>query len=175
MRSNEKLRDLASKMTQPGPWRVVKQRGVTPVEYNIIDGNGMWIAHLGVSPLADAKYLAAVSPDVALALLDEIGRLELEHRQNGIIISNVNEAIGRAGIHCAITFWDAIDRISAERRAALAHAERLTGIIGKLLASAHPNERDHPAMSRAWREAEATLADPGDTSLDEPEPEGVPG
>jgi hypothetical protein len=48
-----------------------------------------------------------------------------ELRENRAIISNVNEAIRRAGIHCALTFWDAIDQIATQRnelRAALLEA-----------------------------------------------------
>jgi hypothetical protein len=46
-----------------------------------------------------------------------------EHRsQNAAVISAVNDAIGRAGIHCAITFVEAIDQIAKERDEAIERA-----------------------------------------------------
>lgn len=70
-----KLRALAETVTQPGPWAIRVRTGFAPTEYSILDGNGMWFADLGASPLGDAEYLAAVSPSTVIALLDEIDRL----------------------------------------------------------------------------------------------------
>lgn len=38
-----------------------------------------------------------------------------EFNANRNILASVNDAINRAGIHCAITFAEAIDRIALER------------------------------------------------------------
>lgn len=70
--AHDKLRDLASKFTQPGPWRIVALK----TGFSILDRHDMWLADLGKSPIGDARYIAAMSPDVVLALLDRIDALE---------------------------------------------------------------------------------------------------
>jgi hypothetical protein len=52
---------------------------------------------------------------------------------DGRIISEVNAAVGRAGIHCAITFVEAIDQIARERDAATSEGERLMARQQELL------------------------------------------
>lgn len=81
-------------------------------------------------------YLCTVEP--ARALAAQIRRLESErdeararNRENGTIIAAVNEAVGRAGIHCAVTLWEAVDQIAAERNAAGGALAR----IGEVLAA----------------------------------------
>lgn len=44
-----------------------------------------------------------------------IEELILERRENGTILASVNEAINRAGIHCAVTYSEAIGMIAAQR------------------------------------------------------------
>ncbi len=48
-----------------------------------------------------------------------------DHRFNGTCLSKVNDAIGRAGIHSALYYWDAIDQIAAERDALHARVTEL--------------------------------------------------
>lgn len=48
-------------------------------------------------------------------LAREIDGLRIELEAFRALHSSVNEAIGRAGIHCAVTFAEAIDQIAAER------------------------------------------------------------
>lgn len=66
-----KLRKLASAAPQPGPWKRLKDDSA---EYRIVDANGFWVAAVGRDP-KDAAFIAACSPDVMLALLDELDRL----------------------------------------------------------------------------------------------------
>ena len=95
MTDHAHLRELAEKAT-PGPWKVNDLR-------NAPDGNrdciwvdarferGGWVTYrtvaemdedTGLNPvwgIADAEYIAAVNPDVVLALLDELAN----YRVNG--------------------------------------------------------------------------------------------
>lgn len=71
-KAKTKLRKLAEGMTQPGPYRIDSVKMLDGLEHTILDGNGFWLCAMGRSPRGDARYLAAVSPDVVLALLDEI-------------------------------------------------------------------------------------------------------
>lgn len=68
------LRDLARDAT-PGPWSVSKSaKGTTPngaPYYLILDGDRMWVADVGPAP-KDAAFIAACSPEVIVALLDEV-------------------------------------------------------------------------------------------------------
>lgn len=64
--------------------------------------------------------------------------------------------------------WDVADVYNEMRRhlrlvpKLLAEVERLRAELANVLASAVPNERDHPTMSKAWKRAEAFLAGEGD-------------
>lgn len=73
----------------------------------------------------------------------EVDRLTLEHRRHGQILSDVNEAIGRAGIHCAITLVEALDRIREERDSLRAEVERMRPVY---------------EAAKAWRHFEGTVA-----------------
>ena len=42
-------------------------------------------------------------------------RAEADAKLGNEIAAKVNDAINRAGIHCALYFWEAIDQIAAER------------------------------------------------------------
>lgn len=64
-----KLRKLAASATQPGLWSVSEEHPNL-----ILDANGFWLAAVGRDP-KDAAFIAACSPDVVLALLDEVERL----------------------------------------------------------------------------------------------------
>lgn len=63
------------------------------------------------------------------ALRRAYSELLIEHRQNGVIMSNVNDAVNRAGIHCAIYWWEAIDQIAGERDQLRADLDRVTGFV----------------------------------------------
>lgn len=52
-----------------------------------------------------------------------------DHTANQNILASVNAAINRAGIHYAVTFAEAIDRIAAERDRAVAECQRLKQTI----------------------------------------------
>ena len=76
----DQLRALAQAAT-PGPWRVEAQghasQGVARVNnLEVAPPDSVELAHCAT----DAAYIAAVSPDVVLALLDEVERLRLLSR-----------------------------------------------------------------------------------------------
>lgn len=77
---------------------------ITVAECHRCKGQG-WIA-------APDAHEVATQLDAAIEVSQ---RLDQERRENGSIISRVNDAIGRAGIHCALFFWDAIDQLAADR------------------------------------------------------------
>jgi hypothetical protein len=79
----------------------------------------------------------------------ECERMRAERDENGSIISKVNDAIGRAGIHCAITFWEAIDQIAAERDRLQSRAANLTSEDREALIDAQRWERALRAVVRA--------------------------
>lgn len=58
---------------------------------------------------------------------------EMTSRENGSILSKVNDAIGRAGIHCAIFYWEAIDQIAEERDASRLRVVELERRLGDCL------------------------------------------
>lgn len=64
------LRELATAATQPGPWSLSEDEPGT-----VLDANGMWLADVGPAPHDDA-FIASMSPEVALGLLDEIDTLK---------------------------------------------------------------------------------------------------
>jgi hypothetical protein len=65
------LRALALAATQPGPWTVVKEpQGKGRASYRVVDSNGFYLADFDDAP-HDAAFVAAASPDVVIALLDE--------------------------------------------------------------------------------------------------------
>ncbi len=67
----DKLHDIASSATQPGPWsRNENDRG----ESTVVDADGMWVAKVGAAA-ADATFIAACSPDVILSLIAEVRAL----------------------------------------------------------------------------------------------------
>lgn len=66
----QKLRALAEAATQPGPWVSVVQDG----NATVLDAHGMWVADCGAAP-EDAEFIAAVSPDVVIAMLDDNAQL----------------------------------------------------------------------------------------------------
>ncbi len=72
------LRDLAQAAT-PGPWRV-EARGHAPQQVARV--NNLEVAppdHVELSHWTiDADYISAMSPDVVIALLDEINRLRAD-------------------------------------------------------------------------------------------------
>ncbi len=69
------LRALALAATQPGPWAARRElQGKGRHSYRVIDTNGFWVADFDDAP-HDAAFVAAASPDVVLALLDECERL----------------------------------------------------------------------------------------------------
>jgi hypothetical protein len=72
--NHKTLRSLAERATQPGPWTV--DTGCAPYlgARCVIDANGFWVADVDDAP-HNAAYIAAASPDVVLALLDEVERL----------------------------------------------------------------------------------------------------
>jgi hypothetical protein len=53
---------------------------------------------------------------------------------------------------------DAVVRLNAQHKRIAA----LEAGLRNVLSSAHPNERDHPTMSKAWRWAEGLLSNGGD-------------
>lgn len=70
----EKLRALAEAVTQPSPWEYVEdERGRCAVN----DCNDLWVADCGMAT-AEAKYIAAASPDNIIALLDILKHYQLE-------------------------------------------------------------------------------------------------
>lgn len=77
------------------------------------------------------RYRArALNAESTLARVVESGERDYEAaiRQRDdarAICSKVNEAINRAGIHCAVYYWEAIDQIAADRDAAIAEVQRL--------------------------------------------------
>ncbi|MGE0206143.1 MAG: hypothetical protein AB7E70_19530 [Hyphomicrobiaceae bacterium] len=66
----DRLRRITDATSQPSPWRVDKQQD----RYVVLDRDSMWICDVGRDPL-QAKFIAAASPDVVLALLDRIATL----------------------------------------------------------------------------------------------------
>lgn len=60
------LRKLAAEATQPSPWSVSKRHPNL-----ILDANGFWLADVGPAP-KDAAFIAAMSPEVVIALLDHV-------------------------------------------------------------------------------------------------------
>lgn len=76
------LRDLAKAAT-PGPWRVEAQ-GHAPQQVARVNNlevappDSVELAHCAT----DAAYIAAVSPDVVIALLAEVDRLRLLLRES---------------------------------------------------------------------------------------------
>lgn len=102
---------------------------------------------------ADARHTADLAE---VARLDsEVAKLRVDAKQNGQILSNVNEAIGRAGIHCAITFVEAIDQIRAERDQLRAECERMRAVYEAAKACiAHQKTADVAHLRDGWlREA----------------------
>ena len=76
------LRDLAQAAT-PGPWRVEAQghasQEVARVNnLEVAPPDSVELAHCAT----DAAYIAAVSPDVVLGLIDEVDRLRLLLRES---------------------------------------------------------------------------------------------
>lgn len=75
IKSNEELRKLALAAT-PGPWGNQNGDIAPPSD----DGNmGYWIAHLedcGPNWKTNAAFIAAFNPSTALALVDQVERLE---------------------------------------------------------------------------------------------------
>lgn len=123
------LRDLARDAT-PGPWSVSKSaKGTTPngAPYYLIL-DGDRMWVADVGPAPkDAAFIAACSPGAILTLLD---RLRVCEEQN--------VALGDA------------NTLTIERDA-------YRSMLCDVIASAVPNERDHPTMSKAWKSARELL------------------
>jgi hypothetical protein len=66
------LRSLAERATQPGPWTVSHSRIMC--RSTVCDANGFFVVDVE-NDKEHAAYIAAASPDVVLALLDEVERL----------------------------------------------------------------------------------------------------
>lgn len=76
MTDHDELRALAAKATT-GPWRPAQgARG-----YGVACPHGTIIAETTGWGVEDAAYIAAVSPDVVVGLLDEIAELRAAHAQ----------------------------------------------------------------------------------------------
>lgn len=78
----DQLRALAQSAT-PGPWHVEAyghsaQRVAQVNNLEVAPSNDVELAHCA----ADAAYIAAVSPDVVLGLIDEVDRLRLLLRES---------------------------------------------------------------------------------------------
>lgn len=74
----QRLRELASKATQPGPWTVREDfRGADERRCMVIDRDDMWVADCG-NDEEQAAFIAAASPDVILALLDQLAEATAE-------------------------------------------------------------------------------------------------
>ena len=56
-------------------------------------------------------------------------RAEAEAKLGNEIAAKVNDAINRAGIHCALYYWEAIDRITAERDTLRGQRDRTALIV----------------------------------------------
>lgn len=87
----------------------------TGVEVYAVHSKSMQLAECGTGA-DDAAFIAAARTLVP-QLIAEVERLTSEQRLNGEISANVNDAINRAGIHCALYYWEAIDQIAADRDA----------------------------------------------------------
>jgi hypothetical protein len=75
--THDNLRALALAATQPGPWTVKHSRHQASDVYTVLDVDGMWVADCGAAP-HDAAFIAAASPDVVIALLDQLAAREQE-------------------------------------------------------------------------------------------------
>jgi hypothetical protein len=76
--THDALRQLALAATQPGPWTVKKEpQGKGRHSWRVIDANGFWLADFDDAS-ANAAFVAAASPDVVVALLDEIAAANAE-------------------------------------------------------------------------------------------------
>lgn len=58
--------------------------------------------------------LRALAEQLAAAM-ERIDYLEDYRRENSGLITKINDAVNRAGIHCAVYYWEAIDMIAADR------------------------------------------------------------
>lgn len=66
----------------------------------------------------ETAYVESPTLEMAQATIDVIFEMELETQLNQQILKDVNKAINDAGIHCAISFAEAI-RVLAKDRDAL--------------------------------------------------------
>lgn len=81
----KKLRKLATDATQPGPWSVKHSRSQAQDVYTVLDRDGMWLADVGPAP-KDAAFIAACSPEVIVALLDEVDEWsDIANKQHEIL------------------------------------------------------------------------------------------
>ena len=76
---------LYATAASPGPWRAVGS--------DVLGGTQMLAHAQGANSQADAAYIAAVSPDRILLLLDELWRLRCNaHREPGLQRPSLTEA-----------------------------------------------------------------------------------
>lgn len=81
--------------------------------------------------------------------------------QGQVVLHTVPDGGGDAWVVCAVGDQAHIAANSPPVvLAILDRIERLEGAVKLLLRSASPNERDHPCMSRAWKEATEILEGP---------------
>ncbi len=81
MISLPELEKLAKAATQPGPWAMREDfRGADERRCMVIDRDDMWVADCGNDD-ENSSYIAAVSPDVVLALIARIAALEYAYAE----------------------------------------------------------------------------------------------
>ena len=96
-----------------------------------------------------AQWMLLAASEEVDTLRAKLAEVKHEKDANGRILADVNLALGRAGIYCAITFVEAIDRIRAERDDAIRERNAFHQIAERLM-----NERDDALRERdAAREA----------------------
>jgi len=102
------------------PWMATQE---SEHRWLVVDGNGLWVADCG-NDEKSAKAIAAARTRWPAALM-EIEKLRAEVALIRGVETSVNDAINRAGIHCAVTFAEGIDMITSARDEARAEVHRL--------------------------------------------------
>ncbi len=79
--------------------------------------------------VAELRTFKQQTAELGDRLMRERDEAKSELSQVNRICSKVNDAINRAGIHCALFYWEAIDQLAAQRRDALTSCARMAKVV----------------------------------------------